>query len=289
LPAILLVQWLSCDSIESPLGATDGWSKTLQGVAERSGFVLMRVERPGIGDSEGPDCSECDLEADMAGYRAALAALKRYDFVDTDNLFLLGASIGGALAPVLAQDERVRGLIVSGGFAKTWGEHMLEHERKRLELSGKSLAEIDEAMRAFIDFYSLYLNNRMAPGEVIRSKPALASFWYDEPGGQYGRPAVYYQQVQKLNVGAAWAKISAPVLILYGEYDWIMSRGDQDLIADIVNRRHPGNARLTVHPKMDHNLDIYDSLEKAFKGEGRTFDVRVIDLIIDWLKATKRP
>jgi pimeloyl-ACP methyl ester carboxylesterase len=249
----------------------------------------MRVERPGIGDSEGPDCSECDLEADMAGYRAALAALKRYDFVDKDNLFLLGASIGGALAPVLAQDERVRGLIVSGGFAKTWGEHMLEHERKRLELSGKSPAEIDKAMRAFIDFYSLYLNNRMAPSEVIRSKPSLAAFWYDEPGGQYGRPAVYYQQVQKLNVGAAWARISAPVLILYGEYDWIMSRGDQDLIVDIVNRRHPGNARLTVHPKMDHNLDIYDSIEKAFKGEGRTFDARVVDLIIDWLKATKRP
>jgi pimeloyl-ACP methyl ester carboxylesterase len=121
---------------------------------------------------------------------------------------------------------------------------MLEHERKRLELSGKSPAEIDESMRAFIDFYSLYLNQGMAPAEAIRSKPALARFWYDEPGGQYGRSAVYYQQVQKLNVGAAWARISAPVLILYGEYDWIMSRGDQELIVDIVNSRHPGNASL---------------------------------------------
>jgi pimeloyl-ACP methyl ester carboxylesterase len=165
---------------------------------------------------------------------------------------------------------------------------MLEHERKRLELSGKSPAEIDESMRAFIDFYSLYLNQGMAPAEAIRSKPALARFWYDEPGGQYGRSAVYYQQVQKLNVGAAWARISAPVLILYGEYDWIMSRGDQELIVDIVNSRHPGNARLTVYPKMDHNLDTYESLDKAFKGEGRTFDARVVDVIIDWLKATKR-
>jgi hypothetical protein len=39
---------------------------------------------------------------------------------------------------------------------------------------------------------------------------------------------------------------------------------------------------------MDHNLDTYESLDKAFKGEGRTFDARVVDVIIDWLKATKR-
>jgi pimeloyl-ACP methyl ester carboxylesterase len=78
-----------------------------------------------------------------------------------------------------------------------------------------------------------------------------------------------------------------PVLILYGEYDWIMSRDDQDLIVKIVNKRHPGKAKLILYPKMDHNLDVYETLEKAFRGEGRSFDARVVDLIIDWLKGVR--
>ena len=284
LPAILFVHWLSCDSVESPLRLSDGWSKILRGLAEKSGFVLMRVERPGLGDSEGPDCSQSDLDADMAGFRAGLRALKQYDFVDTDNVFIVGASIGGALAPILAQGENVRGMIVSGGFAKTWLEHMLEHERRRLALSGRTPAEINEWMRGYSQFYSAYLNQRLTPGEVIRRMPQLASIWYDEPGHQYGRPAAFFHQVQQLNVEGAWEKTSAPVLIVYGEYDWIMSRDDQELIAQIVNSRHPGNAKLVIAPKLDHDLAAYDSMAKAFKDEGRRFDESVITLMIDWLK-----
>ncbi|MFN2393414.1 MAG: PDZ domain-containing protein, partial [Pyrinomonadaceae bacterium] len=94
LPAIVFVQWLSCDSVEVLNNPSDGVEKTLRFLASKSGFVLMRVERPGLGDSEGPDCSQSDLQADLAGFRAALAALKSHDSVDTNNLFIYGASIG---------------------------------------------------------------------------------------------------------------------------------------------------------------------------------------------------
>lgn len=49
LPAIFFVPWLSCDSIESPINLSHGWTRTLRGLAEKSGFALMRVERPGLG------------------------------------------------------------------------------------------------------------------------------------------------------------------------------------------------------------------------------------------------
>lgn len=284
LPAVLLIPWLSCDSVESPLTLTHGWTRTLRFLAEKSGFVLMRVERPGLGDSEGPDCAENDLLTDVAAYRAALRALKKYDFVDSNNVFLLGASLGGALAPILAQGENIRGLIVSGGFTKTWYEHMLEHERTRLELTGRTPAEINEAMREYSEFYSMYLNQKLTPAEVIRRRPQYAKLWNDEPDGQYGRPATFYHQVQGLNVEGAWEKILVPVLVVYGEYDWIMSREDHELIADIVNKRRPGNARLVVVPKMNHVLDTYESMQKAFNWEGGKYDEGVAVLMTDWLK-----
>lgn len=284
LPAVLLVPWLSCDSVEWPFGPPHGIARTLHGIAERSGFVLLRVEKPGVGDSEGPDCSTNDLRTDMAAYTAALRALKKYDFVDAGNIFLLGASLGGALAPVIAEGENVRGLIVTGGFAKTWYEHMLEHERTRLALTGQTPAEINQAMRGYSEFYSLYLNQKLAPADVLRQRPHLARLWYGEPGGQYGRPAAFYQQAQELNVEGAWGRVSAPVLVVYGEHDWIMSRADHELIAEIVNRRRPGAARLVVLPKTSHSLDVHDTVAAAFKGEAGRFDEGVVTLMIDWLK-----
>lgn len=283
LPAILFVQWLSCDSVEVLNNPSDGVEKTLRRLVSKSGFVLMRVERPGLGDSEGPDCSQSDLQADLAGFRAALAALKSHDFVDTNNLFIFGASIGGALAPIVAQGEDVRGLIVTGAFAKTWYEHMIELERRRLELAGRAPAEINDAMRGFSEFYSMYLNQKLTPAEVVRQRPRLAGLWYDQPAHQYERPAVYFQQVQELNVEAAWEKISAPVFVIYGEYDWIMSRADHELITQIVNRRKGGNARLMIVAKAGHSLDAFENQQAAFNGEGGKFDESIADQMIEWL------
>ena len=54
----------------------------------------------------------------------------------------------------------------------------------------------------------------------------MEEFWYDTPDGQYGRPAAFYQQLQALNLGEAWQKMNAPVLVIRGGADDIMSRAD---------------------------------------------------------------
>ena len=58
----------------------------------------MRVEKSSMGDSEGPPCSNVDMEAERRGYVAGLKALKDYPFVDPNNIFLMGISIGGVQA-----------------------------------------------------------------------------------------------------------------------------------------------------------------------------------------------
>src|SRR5262245_41869486 len=81
LPGILFVPWLSCDSVESPKGAAPGVDEFLQRIAAETPFVLLRVDKPGVGDSEGV-CSETDLDTEIAGNRAALAFLKGHPWVD---------------------------------------------------------------------------------------------------------------------------------------------------------------------------------------------------------------
>ncbi|HEU5169610.1 MAG TPA: alpha/beta hydrolase [Gemmatimonadales bacterium] len=288
LPGLMLVGWLSCSSVEIPAQGGDGLAQVFKAIAARSNTVFLRVEKAGVGDSEG-DCDATDLDAELAGYRAALDALRRRPDVDSTRIYLFGASIGGALAPVVAAmlppAAPVRGIIVTGGFAKTWLEHQLEQERRRLALLGRAPGEVTAALQGFAELYTEFLIRKRTPGEVVAERPHLREIWYDAPAHQYGRPARYYHQVQALNVLEAWSAISAPVLILHGEHDWIMSREDQDLVLAAVNRNRPGAAKLVVLPGTGHDLDTFATLEDSFQGRNASYDPRPEREILAWLRA----
>jgi pimeloyl-ACP methyl ester carboxylesterase len=268
---------------------TDGFVHMLHDVAEGSGMVLVRVEKPGLGDSEGPDCSRGSLANELAGYRAALRQMRALSGVDSTRLFVMGGSLGGGLAPILAaEDPRgVVGVISVGGFTKTWYEHMLEIERRRLDLLGRTPGEVNAAMHGFALFYTEYLIGRRTPAEVLAAHPELRPLWYDEPAHQYGRPASYYHEVEQLDVEGAWSTLAErgiPALIVWGEYDWIMSRGDQERAAGIVNARRPGGATLVVLPKTSHGLNTYSSPAAAFADERPGYDGAAARVINAWLR-----
>lgn len=288
LPAVFLVGWLSCDSVEYPSGpGDDGFAQLLQDIATQSGHVLVRMDKPGVGDSEGPGCSETDFLTELAAYRAAFGTLKRYDYVDTERVFILGLSNGGGFAPLVPQEEKVRGYVIAGGWSKTWFEHMMEHERRRLTLAGKKPGEVTESMKGYAEFYTDYLRRKMTPREILHSKPHLAPLWYGGPEHQYGRPASFFQQLQDLSLGAAWEGVKAPVLVMHGEYDWIMSRDDHQLIADIVNGGQPGRANFVGLPKTDHLFMIFESLPKAFAGDAGRYNKAVTEHVLTFLRQNR--
>ena len=115
LPVIFVAGWLSCDSIEAPENTKEETSMLFRQLAQLSGFSLFRVDKQGVGDSEG-NCAENDFDSELAGYRAAFRALKNYEFIDTDRIYLLGISNGGGFAPVVpeasTEQGQVRGFIV---------------------------------------------------------------------------------------------------------------------------------------------------------------------------------
>src|SRR5260370_41315296 len=149
-PVIFVAGWLSCDSVEAPAGTNDESGLVFRGLAQLPEFALLRMDKQGVGDSEGV-CAETDFESELAGYRAAFRALKNYDFIDTKRIYILGISNGGGFAPIVPESEaeqaQGRGYIPVGGWVKTWVEHMLEIERRRFALLGKSPAEVNARMK----------------------------------------------------------------------------------------------------------------------------------------------
>jgi pimeloyl-ACP methyl ester carboxylesterase len=165
---------------------------------------------------------------------------------------------------------------------------MLELERRRLKLIGKKQSEITDSIKGYTDFYTDYLIRQMTPKEVLKSKPHLAPLWYEAPEHQYGRPASFYHQLQNLNLAAAWEKVEVPVLVMHGEYDWIMSREDHQLITDIVNERAPNRATFVELPKTDHVFMTAESIVKSFEGESGQYNKTITEQVLRFLRANQQ-
>lgn len=284
LPSLMLIPWLSCASMEVLNKDTAGMDRLLAGILRTSGFLTMRVDKPGVGDSEGPGCSQSDLKTEIAGLLAALEQLKAHPNFDPDRLFMMGMSLGGGMAPVIAQDEKVRGYVSIAGVLRTWYEHMLANERRRLALSGKTAGEINDAMSGYAALYAEYLIAEKSPAVVLEERPELKPLWTDEPAIQYGRPAAFYSQLQKMNFEAAWEKVGVPTLIVAGEYDWIMTQSDYDEMAALVNANTPGAATLVRWPRASHEMEQFSSPLDAFNEKGGSFDDSLVAVVVDWLK-----
>ena len=132
--------------------------------------------------------------------------------------------------------------------------------------------------------YSSYLLDRKSPSDIFLAYPELKSLWQGDSNQQYGRPISYYQQLQDLDLMAAWSGVRVPVLAMHGEYDWIMSDGDSRLLAEIVNRNSSGAAKSIELVHTGHTFEHYDSLHSAFAGETGPFDESIAQTIGDWFR-----
>ncbi len=272
-PVIFFVGWLSCDSVEYPNGETDGFGAIFWRLIEQSGYATIRMDKPGIGESQG-NCAKTDFLTELSGYQAAFRSISNYDFMDRDRIFVVGLSNGGGTSVLVPTEFPARGYIAASSWGRTWFEHMLELERVRLTRAGKSAGEVDQAMKVFAQFYDFYLNQKMTPGEVIDRHPDWKNSWYDEREGQYGRPAAFYQQLQAINLGEAWQKVNSPVLVMRGTADNVMSDADSRAIAEIINRTHSGQARYAEIKGGDHLLTVNGKLEDS-----------VVPAMLDWMRA----
>lgn len=266
LPAIMLAQWVSCGSLDF---AADRHNQLRQ-IADRSGMVLVRIERSGSGDSEGPECSALDYDTEVRHYREAFDQIAQHDWVDPSKIIIFGSSLGATTAPLIAEGKPVAGIVVQGGGALTHLERMIHFDRIYLERSGKySPAQIQEEMTRRIPFHVEYLVNGKTPEEIERTRPDLAGVWQSIRGGadappHYGRPYAWHQQAAKRDFLEAWTEIQAPILVFYGEHDQFETRHGHKLIVDTVNELRPGTARFVELPGADHELEFYASAEDAY-------------------------
>jgi alpha-beta hydrolase superfamily lysophospholipase len=284
-PAVLLLGGIGCYTVDAASNAQDAYLRLTHDLA-KAGFISMRIEKSGVGDSQGPPCRNVDFEAEVRGYTAALASLQRNSRVDPARIYLLGHSIGTVIAPRLALGTNVAGVIVLEAVGRDWPEYEIRNLRRDLELDGESPAAVDLALLEKAECMQQLLFQYQPEDAIERSMPSCRAH-----DAIYPAPAAYMQQVAHLNIIEPWTKLNVPVLAVYGLADFETELADHQRIVAVVNAAHAGTATLVIINGMSHGLGHAatpkDALADDNRGTVETFDGDVSAAIVAWLKATR--
>jgi len=290
-PAILFLQGIGCDSIEGP-PATPNLARDLAYRLTRSGFVVMRTEKSGVGDSIGKPCRDVGLHEEVAMFASALRKLKSYDFVDKDNVFIFGHSAGGWVGPLIALQEPVKGIAVYGTVVRPFMEYLIENRRRFVwRKTHPDLAKLEDEQRQYASLLHYVLTEKLSAQEAIAKHPELAPetkkvFTQDFDHLLDGRSLQYYREVNDENVARSWASLNIPVLAMIGEFDIRTTQFDHEYLAAIVNAQHPGKASWQVLPNLDHGFVSHQSFDDSVVNEFvGPFGEQVVERTAKWMEA----
>jgi pimeloyl-ACP methyl ester carboxylesterase len=104
-----------------------------------------------------------------------------------------------------------------------------------------------------------------------------------DTGELNGRSAAYHAQLDALDLEAAWRGVTAPILVVRGEHDWVVADHDQARIADLA----AGPTTIVDVPGLDHLFGWHADREASLRDYGiGVFDPAVVDATVAWLTTT---
>ena len=290
-PGFFFIQGFSPNSYDFTLSTSTGDVKTIDGPLlhqfASEGFVTIRVEKPGVGDSEGGPFAELDYTTELDIYRQTLKQLKEHGGVDKDNIFIFGHSMGGAFGPMIAAESQVKGVATYGTAARTWFEYLLDIIRYQGVLGGQTLPAADDEMRIAARIFSQVILERKSAAQVKKSQPKLAPY-VDAyfPGGLFNQKTLeFWRQLNDINFPSYWVRANCRVLAVRGFSDYVTYDIDHKVIADSVNAVHPGWGKFEVCPDSDHLFHNWPT-EKASitnwtKGK---FSMNFSNMMLKWIR-----
>jgi pimeloyl-ACP methyl ester carboxylesterase len=254
----------------------------------------MRCEKEGSGDATGTPCSDIGFREELDGFRAALAKLRRYDFVDSTRVFVFGHSMGGIEAPMLAAETPVRGVLVFGTGVLPWAEYLVENERRQTRLAPDvDLVALEARCRDLSDFLHEVFRKRRPIEEVVAERPdlkTLADEYWPDGAHCFGRHLEFYRGLDAVNHAEAWAKVDAPVLAMWGDLDYTTCLADHEYIAQIVGSEHPGAATVAVLPNVFHAFNRRDSVQQTLEAPWQgPLAPEVVQTVVSWLQGQAAP
>lgn len=262
----------------------------IKGLIERltkAGYVTLRVERVGVGDSEGDDLSLYTVDADVAGFKAAIAKTKSLDFVDGDNIFVLAHGAGAALTPMVVRGSPVKGVITYAAIVRPLQDVVPEMLQRRWKIELVPEDEAKANMDRVKKFLDLFLVQGKLPADILKEHPDMKGPLERMETNDTFTFGMHYKQAKELAAVKslpAWSEVTVPVLAVWGKSDYVADKKDSEMIVDAVKKSKSGKAAFQELAETDHMFaKAADAEESVLAGVG-SLNPAVVELIDKWVK-----
>lgn len=285
-PAVLFIQHTDCATIDPEVPPDDAWTDLVWSIAQ-AGYATMRVDKPGVGDSDGLDCAELDFRTDVEVFKAALASLVADPRVDPTRVFLVATRGGTMIAPMVARDFDVAGVCVYGPVVRPWFEHLLRTVRRQSADWEMTPVQVERLLHGCAELLARVVVAGEPVARVIEAHPELASVAQSLGGERlFGRTAAFHQQVNDADLAAAWAMLETNVLALRGEFDRYSFAEDQELVTRLVNGPSGDLAWTATIAKTDPEMNPQpgpDYYKAKWSSIGAGPNEALRETVLDWL------
>lgn len=202
---------------------------------------------------------------------AAVALAKTVQDADVNNIYLLGHSLGGMLAPRLATlAPALKGIILAAAPARKFTDLMVEQNQYMFSLAKDTTAESKKMLN---DVIAQLQPTRLTTLGNIKPDSLIA-----------GLPAAYWVDLNKYDQVATAQQLNKRILIVQGGNDFQVSETDYNLWNEALGKK--SNATLKFYPVVNHLLSV-----QTEKGTSQQYqmpanvDLQLIDDLANWIKA----
>ena len=270
-PAIVLVHGSGPSDRDETIGPNKVFGDLALGLAAHGVATLRYDKRTKV----KPETLPKDLTVEDEVIKDAIAAvdvLAKTPEVDGKRIYVLGHSLGGYLAPRIAQQAKhVAGLVILAGPTRPLQDLFVEQLEYIAKIDGTvdkgEQAGIDEAKKAAARIAELQKGAQPNPGELLLYVPP--AYWKDLAG---------------YDPAAVAAKLKLPILVLQGARDYQVTTVDFDGWKKALGKKK--NVKLTLYPRLFHLFIAGDgpSTPAEYEKPGHVDEQVVLD-IAAWVNA----
>lgn len=273
-PGVVLVHGSGPQDQDATIGPNKPFRDLALGLASRGIAVLRYAKRSQVHGQRMMGSTTITVDEEVIDdARAAVALLGQTPRVDADRVFLLGHSLGGMLAPRIAQDgPELAGVIIMAGATRSIEQSLVEQTRYLLMADGMLT---DEEKEQLMEVEQLAGRIRALDDDDRASGEMIA-----------GAPAGYWLDLRGYDPAATAAKLDLPMLVLQGERDYQVTSNDYDRWEAALDSR--ANVTLKTYPDLNHLFMTGQgpSLPTEYMTAGNVAEPVVAD-IATWI--TSRP